>query len=104
MATTVGDNGPEISNAATVTLTITGVNDAPAAADITTGVLKDGPPRTVTALFLDPDIGDMHTFSVDTTTDATIGKVTDNGDGLRGEHDTVPGPSVGLDAADVFAV
>ena len=36
---------------------------------------------TVAAKYSDPDVGDTHTFAVDTKTDATKGKVTNNGDG-----------------------
>jgi len=65
--------------AQTLTLTITGANDAPVAAAVTGNVLEDGPVVMVTADFVDVDANDTHTFSVDTT--GTLGSVTDNGDG-----------------------
>src|SRR5258708_6336487 len=69
------------SSTATVTMTVTGQNDPPVASDVSAGVLEHGPAAKVTASFTDPDIGGTHTFSVDTSTDATKGKVTDNHDG-----------------------
>ena len=69
------------SSTATVTITITGQNDAPVAANVSATVPEHGPAATVTGSFTDPDIGDTHTFLIDTTTDATKGKVTNNGDG-----------------------
>ena len=51
---------------ATVTITITGQNDAPVAAGLTANVQEHGPATTVTASYTDPDIGDTHSFSVDT--------------------------------------
>ena len=41
------------------------------------------------ASFLDPDTNDTHTFSVDTTTDVTKGKVTDNDRELAAQIDTL---------------
>ena len=35
----------------------------------------------MTASYTDPDAGDTHRFGLDLTTDATKGKVTNNGDG-----------------------
>ncbi|MFX8895563.1 Ig-like domain-containing protein, partial [Acinetobacter baumannii] len=37
--------------------------------------------KAISASFADPDLGDTHTFTVDTLADATRGKVTNNGDG-----------------------
>src|SRR5207244_7854302 len=74
-------DGSQVSSTATVTITINGENDAPVAKDIATSVQEHGPAKSITASFTDPDNGDSHTFSVDTTTDGTKGKVTDNGDG-----------------------
>jgi VCBS repeat-containing protein len=64
-----------------VTITITGQNDAPVAANVSGGVLEHGPAVTVSASYTDPDVGDTHTFLIDTSTDATKRKVTNNRDG-----------------------
>ena len=69
------------SSTATVTMTITGENDAPVAADVAAGTRKDSPPITISAAVLDPDIGDTHTFSIDTSTDGTKGRVINNQNG-----------------------
>jgi VCBS repeat-containing protein len=69
------------SSSATVTITITGQNDPPVAAAVSGAVLEHGPATTVTASYTDPDAGDTHTFSIDLSTDHTLGKVTNNGDG-----------------------
>ena len=67
------------SSTALVTITITGQNDAPVAANLTGAVQEHGPATTVSAPYTDPDSGDTHSFSVDAT--GTLGKVTDNGNG-----------------------
>ena len=74
-------DGSGASSTATVTIAITGENDAPAAQDVAANVRKHGPAKSVTASFTDPDVGDTHSFSIDAATDATKGKVTNNGDG-----------------------
>jgi VCBS repeat-containing protein len=70
-----------VSSTATVTITITGQNDPPVAANVSGAVLEHGPATTVTASYTDPHAGDTHTFSVDLATDQTLGKVINNGDG-----------------------
>src|SRR4029077_7567176 len=72
-------DGSNAGSTATVTITITGQNDAPVAANVIGSVLEHGPAMTGTASYSDPDLGDTHTFGIDTT--GTKGKVTDNGDG-----------------------
>ena len=74
-------DGSGATSTATVTITITGQNDAPNAANISGAAPEHGPAATVTASYTDPDAGDTHTFSVDLTTAATKGKVTNKGDG-----------------------
>jgi VCBS repeat-containing protein len=60
----------------------TGVTSLPpAASDVAGAVLELGPAVTVSASYTDPNVGDTPSFSIDTTTDATKGKVTNNGDG-----------------------
>jgi len=60
-------------------LTITPVNDAPLAEEISGEAGEDGPGAELKAVFLDQDKGDTHTFAVDTT--GTLGKVVNNEDG-----------------------
>src|SRR4029077_17446082 len=72
-------DGSNAGSTATVTITITGQNDAPVAANVIGSVLEHGPATLVTASYSDPDLGDSHSFGIDTT--GTKGKVTDNGDG-----------------------
>src|SRR5262249_32387135 len=74
-------DGSNASSTATVTITITGENAAPGAANVAAALPEHGPATTVSASYTDPDLGDTHTFTIDTTTDATKGKVTNNGDG-----------------------
>ncbi|MEI9924472.1 MAG: VCBS domain-containing protein [Bradyrhizobium sp.] len=74
-------DGSGASSTATVTVTITGQNDAPVAMDIGAGVSQLGPAVKVTAQYTDADNSDTHTFTVDTTTDGTKGRVINNGDG-----------------------
>ena len=72
-------DGSGAPSTATVTITITGQNEAPAANNIAASVKENGPAIPVTASFTDPDLGDTHSFSLDTT--GTKGKVTDTGNG-----------------------
>jgi VCBS repeat-containing protein len=74
-------DGSGASSTATVTVTITGQNDPPVASNASGAVQEHGPATTVVASYTDPDSGDTHAFAIDTKTDATKGKVTDNGDG-----------------------
>ena len=81
--TTVADSSPfapasHLSAGQDVTVTISGVNDAPAAAAISAEDNADSP-ATLTASFTDADTSDTHTFSVDTA--GTVGIVINNGDG-----------------------
>ena len=70
-------DGSNASSTATVTVTVTGVtntNHPPVAINVTASVSEDGPPVQVAASYTDPDVGDSHSFSVNTT--GTKGKVT----------------------------
>ena len=71
------NNGVGVS--ATVTVTITGANDDPIAADITGGVTENGGIIVLNADFSDVDASDTHTITLDTT--ATLGQATNNNDG-----------------------
>ncbi|WP_340587501.1 Ig-like domain-containing protein [Erythrobacter alti] len=62
-----------------VTITLDGRNDAPVAYDFTTSTFEDGPGFVVSADFVDVDLSDTHSFSIDQS--STSGQVTDNGDG-----------------------
>ena len=84
-------DGSGASSTATVTITITGQNEAPAANNVTANVQENGPAIPVTASFTDPDLGDTHTFSVDTT--GTKGKVIDTGNGTSATIRTAPSPA-----------
>ena len=78
-------DGSNASSTATVTVTVTGVtntNHPPVAINVTASVSEDGPPVQVAASYTDPDVGDSHSFSVNTT--GTKGKVTNLGNGLFG--------------------
>jgi len=63
----------------TATVTIIGQNDAPVAQAIAANVGEQGPAVFLTASYTDPDTSDSHSFTIDTT--ATLGLVTNNGDG-----------------------
>ena len=52
---------------------------------------ENGPAATVTASYTDPDAGDTHTFSIDTT--GTKGQVTDKGDGTFSYDPTARSPA-----------
>jgi len=67
------------SNVATVSLTVTPVNDAPIAFDVTGQVMEDGPAVILTPAFTDVAAGDAHSFSLDTT--GTKGNAIINVDG-----------------------
>jgi VCBS repeat-containing protein len=73
-------DGSNASSSATVTVTITGENDAPVAAKVSATVSAQGPAIQVAASYTDPDVGDSHSFAIDTT--GTKGKVTDLGNGV----------------------
>ncbi|MCK1368265.1 Ig-like domain-containing protein, partial [Bradyrhizobium sp. 62] len=60
-------DGSGASSTATVTITIKGENDAPVAQDVAADVQEHGPAKTVTASYTDPDLGDTHSFKIDTT-------------------------------------
>jgi VCBS repeat-containing protein len=72
--------GETVSNDITVQINVTPVNDAPVATNVAGDANEDtANPVTLTASFIDPDAGDSHTFTIDTT--GTAGKVVNNGDG-----------------------
>ncbi len=86
---------------ATVTITITGQNDAPDAMDVEAVAFEDGPEITINADFEDVDLLDTHTFSVNAS--GTIGTVT-NVDGVftynpNGQFESL---AVGQTATDTF--
>ena len=62
-----------------MTITITGENEAPVATGSHSQCAGERPGNTVTASYTDADVGDTHSFSIDTT--GTKGQVTDNGNG-----------------------
>ena len=68
-----------LSDTRTVTITITGDNDAPVANDVTTNANEDGPAVIVAANYSDVDVSDTHTFSINTT--GTVGSVTNHHNG-----------------------
>ncbi|MFN8709852.1 MAG: beta strand repeat-containing protein, partial [Planctomyces sp.] len=75
---TVNDgHGGEVTK--TVTITVTGQNDAPVVQDVIASVSEDGPSIDVSADFTDVDASDTHTFTIDST--GTLGSVTNNNDG-----------------------
>ncbi|WP_334407672.1 Ig-like domain-containing protein [Bradyrhizobium sp. AZCC 2289] len=93
-------DGSNAGSTATVTITITGQNDAPVAVNVSGAVLEHGPATTVTASYTDPDVGDTHSFGIDTT--GTKGKVTDNGNGTftydpNGAFLSLPAGTSGID-------
>ncbi|WP_349359628.1 Ig-like domain-containing protein [Stappia sp.] len=73
------DDGNGGTSSETVTITVTGVNDAPVALAVYGTVSEDGPTLTVAADFTDADASDTHSFTIDTT--GTLGSVTNVGDG-----------------------
>uniref|UniRef100_UPI0030C6A83F Ig-like domain-containing protein n=1 Tax=Aurantiacibacter hainanensis TaxID=3076114 RepID=UPI0030C6A83F len=73
------DDGNGGTDTATVTITITGQNDAPVALGVTGDADEDGPSIVVTSDYSDVDASDTHTFTVDDS--ATAGSVTNNGNG-----------------------
>ena len=87
---------------ASVTITVSGKNDAPVADNLSGMVNEDGPTTTVTADFDDVDASDTHTYGVNTS--GTIGLVTNNGDGTftydpNGQFDSL---GTGDSATDTF--
>src|SRR4029079_569888 len=73
-------DGSGATSTQTATVTLTGETDARVAAAISAAAQEDtGNPVTLTASYTDVDVGDTHTFSVDTT--GTVGTVVNNGDG-----------------------
>ncbi len=94
------------TDSALVTVTVTGINDAPEAVDDTVTTDEDTAVASISVLGndRDPDTGDMLSVeSVNTT--GTLGSVTDNGDGTlaydpNGAFETL---GVGETATDVFS-
>ncbi len=73
-------DGQGLAATATATITVTGqAAVAPTASDITGAVLNDGPALTLSAVYTDPVAGDTPVFAIDTR--ATLGAVTNNGNG-----------------------
>jgi VCBS repeat-containing protein len=68
-------------SSATVSMLVTGTNDAPVAMAVTGSVGEDGT-TTLAANYTDVDTSDTHSVSVDTT--GTQGSVVNNGDGTFG--------------------
>ena len=68
-ATIVITDSQGVSTSVEVTITITGVNDAPTGEDASGAVLKGGDPDTGTLTASDVDTGDTLSFSVDTAPD-----------------------------------
>ena len=60
--------------------TVVAANTAPVAADVAASAFEHGPAVQVTASYTDPDVGDSHSFAIDST--GTKGKVTDLGNGV----------------------
>ena len=76
---TVTDDGG-LSSTATVTIRVHGENDAPIAGNVSGQTSENtGNPIQLTALFTDVDIGDTHTFQIETS--GTKGTVSNNADG-----------------------
>jgi VCBS repeat-containing protein len=72
--------GNSLSDEVTVKLIVAPVNDAPVASNVLGETNEDTHnPITLTALFTDIDVGDTHTFQIDTT--GTKGLVVNNGNG-----------------------
>jgi hypothetical protein len=59
---------------------VVAANTAPVAADVAASAFEHGPAVQVTASYTDPDVGDSHSFAIDST--GTKGKVTDLGNGV----------------------
>ena len=96
-------DGSNASSTATVTITITAAPDqAPVANNITANVDELGPAATVTASYVDNDIGDTHTFSINTT--GTKGLVSNNSDGTFSydPHGAFTSLKAGATATDTF--
>ncbi|MBN9672984.1 Ig-like domain-containing protein [Roseibium aggregatum] len=66
-------------DSATVTILVSGLNDAPEAQAVSETVSEDGPQITIAPTYSDPDASDELTVSIDTS--ATLGTVSDKGDG-----------------------
>jgi len=98
----VTDEHRASSQPSTLTIKVTGTNDAPVAQDVTGSISEDGSPIKVSPVFTDVDTNDSHTFLLDTT--GTTGKVVINNDGTfsydaNGKFESL---AVGEDATDTF--
>lgn len=71
-------DGDGVTDTTDITLTITGVNDAPVADDMTRQIDEDGAPKTFSFAASDPDFNDM-TYVFDSQDGA--GTFTNNNDG-----------------------
>jgi VCBS repeat-containing protein len=68
-----------LTTSATVTLAVTGENDAPVARAISAQAMEEDNVIQISADFSDRDVSDSHSFEIDSS--GTIGTVTNNGDG-----------------------
>ena len=103
---TATDRHGAVSDPAVVTITVTGVNDAPTADDMVVNVFEDGAPMT--AMFAANDIdsdNDLTTLSYTFVSSPNEGFISDNGDGT---FTFDPGPDfqdLGVgETRDVFVV
>ncbi|KZK81756.1 Bifunctional hemolysin/adenylate cyclase precursor [Pseudovibrio sp. W64] len=94
-------DGSWASAGAQVTITITGENDAPIAAEVS-GETNEDSSVIITPSYSDADASDTHSFSVDTT--STLGSVTVNDDGTFSYHPQgqFDGLTAGETATDSF--
>jgi|GEM_PF-5590596 len=74
-------DGTNTSNTATVTLTITGENDAPAANNVTGDATEDGQPVTISFDGTDDDVTDTLAYDIVFDSLPSEGTVTNNDDG-----------------------
>ena len=95
---TVSDEFGAASNGA-VTITVTGVNDAPIVEDVSGTGSEDGGPITVFASAVDNDIGDSRTYAIDTS-GVHNGTLVNNNDG---SFTYTPNANFGGSAPDVFS-
>ncbi|WP_394700966.1 Ig-like domain-containing protein [uncultured Cohaesibacter sp.] len=73
------DDARGSTDQATITITVTGANDAPVAGAVAATSSEDGPATLITPDVSDPDLSDSASFALDTS--ATLGTVSLNPDG-----------------------
>lgn len=84
-----------------VTLTVRNVNEAPTAADSSLAMGEDDGPVSIPAIYADPDVGDSHTVTVNTT--GTLGSVQfANGQFLYNTGGAFNGLAANQGATDAF--